>query len=107
MTIAGGQTALAIVKQDQRVGSKVAIVNMRSVTGTLFVEGRAEVVETLHDYGPETGFDAVVRFPGDEEGRTVRRFIDASAQKDPQRYCDGLNEARAQMRAAAAERGHG
>lgn len=106
MTVAGGQTALAIVEQDQRVGTKVQIVNMRSITGTLFVEGRAKVVEVLRDYGPETGFDAIVRFPGDEES-TVQRFIDATAQEDPQMYCDGLNEARAQMRAAAAGRGHG
>ncbi len=77
---------------------------MRSVTGTLVIEGRAEVVEILEDYGDESGFDAEVRFPEDRDGRTVRRFVDASAQADPQKYCDGMNEARAEMRAAAKRR---
>ena len=103
----GGQTALGIVEQDPRVGSKVAIVNLRSVTGTMFVEGRAEVVKVLDDHGDETGetgFDAEVCFPEDRDGRTVRRFVDPSAQADPQKYCDGMNQVRAEMRAAAEGR---
>ena len=98
----GGQTALGIVEQDPRVGSKVAIVNLRSVTGTMFIEGRAEVVEVLEDYGDD--FDAEVHFPEDKDGRTVRRFVDASAQADPRKYCDGMNKARAEMRATAKRR---
>ena len=87
------------------VGRKVKIINRRSVTGTFFHEGTATIVEVLENHG-NGDYTALVRFPEDKEGVPVRRFIDASGQGDPRKYCAGLNDAASSVMAGDLDAEH-
>ena len=74
------------------VGQRVTVLNQKLVSGTFFIEGRAEVMEVLE----AEDHRALVKFENDELHGPVERFVDPLAQgteDDVARYVAFLNEA--------------
>ena len=74
-----------------KVGDEVNIYNT-GISGTIFFEGRAKVVQVLKAEAPRV----MVHFPGDPENANVCRFVDPDGQgDDPEAHAAKMNGARA------------
>lgn len=67
------------------LGDYVNIFQMSASKGLLF-EGRAAIVEKVHDVDEQY----VVRFEN-EQGETYERFVDREGQEDPKQYIREFN----------------